>query len=107
MSQGIKFDDGKAALDLIDPHFELEFAQVLTFGAMKYSRDNWKGGMAIGKALAGIRRHLNAIARGEYLDPETGLQHTAHAACGIQFLHYFIRNGLLTVPDDRWSKAEK
>ena len=102
--QGIKKDDGKPALDLIDPEFELDVARVLTFGATKYDVDNWKRGMSLGKALAGVRRHVNAIARGEFTDAETGLQHTAHAACGLQFLHYFIRNGMLDTPDDRWAK---
>ena len=100
--QGIKLDGGKPALDLIDPEFELDVARVLTYGATKYDVDNWKNGMSLGKAMAGVRRHLNAVARGEFIDPETGIQHTAHAACGVMFLHYFIRAEMLTVPDDRW-----
>jgi hypothetical protein len=102
--QGIKFDTGKPALDLIEPFFELDLGQVLTFGALKYDVDNWKRGMSIGKALAGVKRHINAISRGEYTDPETKLQHAAHAACGLMFIHYFVRNGVLDVPDDRWIK---
>ena len=104
LRRGIKKDSGKPALDLIDPEFELEMARVLTEGAKKYAVDNWRNGMSIGKCMAGIRRHLNAIARGEHIDPEWGLQHAAHAACGVMFLHYFIRTGKTNVPDDRWEK---
>lgn len=102
--QGIKHDTGKPALDLIEPYFELDVGSVLTFGAMKYEVDNWKRGMSIGKALAGVLRHCNAIKRGEFFDPETKLQHAAHATCGLMFIHYFVRNGVFDVPDDRWVK---
>lgn len=102
-AQGIKHDTGKPALDLIDPHFKLDVARVLTHGASKYAVDNWKGGMSKGKALAGVLRHLTAFQMGEVNDPETGISHLAHATCGIMFLHYFERTQGYK-PDDRWSK---
>ena len=100
--RGVKNDNQKPPLDLIDPHFEQDVAEVLGYGAMKYELDNWKKGMAVGKLIAGVRRHLNALQRGEYMDPETGFQHMAHAACGIMFLHYQVRTGMVHIPDDRW-----
>ncbi len=103
--QGIKYDAGKPALDLIDPEFELAVGRVLSYGAQKYAIDNWKRGMSLGKALAGVKRHINAISRGDFNDPETGLPHAAHATCGLMFLDYFIRNDMLTVPDDRFQAA--
>ena len=102
--QGQKVDTGKPAIDLIDPFFVEDVAGVLTFGAVKYDLNQWQRGMAIGKAMAGVLRHCFAILRGEYTDPESGKPHAAHAACGLMFVHYFIRNGMLNVPDDRFKK---
>jgi hypothetical protein len=103
-TQGIKKDEGKPALDLIDAHFLEDVGHVLGFGARKYEPDNWKRGMALGKCLAGVLRHTFAILRGEYADPETGLSHAAHATCGLMFAHFYIRTGAVSVPDDRWAK---
>ena len=102
--QGIKFDGGKPAIDLIDPWFVEDVASVLTSGALKYDVDNWKGGMAIGKAMAAALRHLYAVLKGEYTDPESGKSHLAHATCEIMFIHYVIRNKMTSVRDDRWGK---
>lgn len=101
--RGIKKDEGKPAIDLIDPHFIEGVAQVLTFGAKKYEPDNWQKGMYVGKAIAGVLRHVYARLRGEIHDPETQLPHMYHAACGLMFVAYYDRNGI-TKPDDRWGK---
>lgn len=103
-SQGLKFDDGKPPLDLIDAHFLEDVGRVLGYGAKKYDVNQWQKGMSIGKAMAGVLRHCFAILRGEYLDPETKLPHMAHATCGLMFVHWMIRNGKLNVPDDRWGQ---
>ncbi len=100
---GLKHDQGKPPLDLIDAHFIEDVALVLAFGARKYTVDNWKKGMAVGKALGGVLRHTYAVLRGELKDPETGLSHLAHAACGLMFAHNFLRTGNIKA-DDRWLK---
>lgn len=102
-SFGVKKDSGKVALDLIDPDFLEEFGAVLTKGATKYEPDNWRKGMALGKVLAGVERHVLQLRRGIRLDPEWNYSHAAHAACGLMFADYYMRNGVL-VPDDRWSR---
>lgn len=103
-AQGIKKDAGKPALDLIDPYFVIEIGKVLTFGATKYEPGNWRKGMAMGKALAGVLRHVYSMLNGEYADPETGLSHAAHAACGLMFAFYYVHQKMTDVPDDRWTK---
>jgi hypothetical protein len=45
MSQGIKFDDGKPAMELIDAEAMEDLARVLEFGRRKYGAHNWRGGM--------------------------------------------------------------
>lgn len=61
-------------------------AQVMTYGKTKYGSHNWRGGLAWSRLLAAILRHVFAYLGGESKDPETGLSHLAHAACGIMML---------------------
>jgi len=87
---GRKDDAEKPRWDLL-PFDELEdTVRVLTFGAIKYSPDNWKrvpGARC--RYIAAAFRHLVARARGEILDPESGRPHTAHAVCCLLFLAWF------------------
>lgn len=86
--EGRKDDQGKRRYGLI-PHGALgALADVLTFGAKKYAPENWR-------KVANWReryydatiRHLEAWRAGEYLDPETGLPHLAHALACLVFLY--------------------
>lgn len=89
---GIKFDDKKPMFDLIDPYFAEDLARVLTFGAAKYKPNNWqKVKNAKTRYIAALERHINAYKKGEVIDPESGLPHTAHIACNSMFLHYLDR----------------
>lgn len=83
---GIKHDQGKAPLSLIDRHAMEEIGNVLAFGANKYAAHNWRGGLAYSRLLDAAIRHLYAFADGEDIDPESGLSHIAHAGCCIVFL---------------------
>lgn len=85
--QGQKHDAGKARMDLIPPHMELELAKVLAHGAAKYSAENWR--MVAGpraRYIAAAKRHINAMARGEAVDEESGLHHAAHAVACLMFV---------------------
>ena len=86
MNQGLKFDTGKPRMDFIlegMPNALLEIGKVATFGANKYAPHSWRGVEdAQCRYLAALMRHLLADARGEELDPESGLLHLAHAAWG-------------------------
>lgn len=83
---GAKFDNGKPPLGLI-PRQALEAeAQVMAFGANKYGRDNWRGGMDWTRLSDAALRHITAFVDGEDVDPETGLPHLAHARCCLAFL---------------------
>ncbi len=65
----------------------LAVAKVLTFGASKYGPNNWqKLEKFAERYYAGVLRHLFAHGGGETTDPESGLPHLAHAACGALFL---------------------
>ena len=85
---GRKFDGGKLEYGLIPPFALDEMVKVLTFGAQKYERDNWKRVPdAKRRYFDAMQRHLWAWKRGEVNDPETGIHHLAHAACCVFFLY--------------------
>ena len=84
---GQKFDTGKPIIGAIPAHAELAVARVMTFGAQKYARDNWRNIDDIPtRYMDAALRHLNAVRRGETVDPESGEHHLAHAACCILFM---------------------
>lgn len=101
---GIKHDSDKPRMDLLDSTAMEGLATVLTFGSLKYSADNWRGGMPYRRLVAAAFRHLYAFLRGEDNDPESGLPHVDHAACCLMFLSNMTK----TRPDldDRYKGKE-
>lgn len=88
--QGIKNDNDKAMFNLILPEFEKAVAEVLTYGAKKYSPNNWQHvDDGLERYYAALRRHLCAWREGEEIDEESGLSHLAHVATNIMFIMYF------------------
>lgn len=91
---GKKSDQSKPMVSLIDPMWLLDTAAVLSFGAKKYSKDNWKYvDNPNDRYLSAAYRHLLAFQSGEVNDPESGLPHIAHATCCLMFLHYVNSEG--------------
>ena len=82
----VKYDSGKLRIELIPPEVIEGIAAVLTFGAAKYADRNWEKGMPWGRCFAAAMRHLWAWWRGQDKDPESGINHLAHALCCIAFL---------------------
>ena len=84
---GLKYDDNKPRYDLIPKQPLEDIAKVLTFGAGKYSDDNWKK-VESGRAryYSATIRHIEAWRAGENLDSESGLPHLAHAMATLMFL---------------------
>jgi hypothetical protein len=79
-------------MSLLDPLFELGMAKVLTFGAHKYSKNNWMNcDEPFARYYSALRRHLAAYATGSRADGETGLSHLYHAAVCLMFLAHFER----------------
>jgi hypothetical protein len=103
--EGVKHDQDKPMLNLIDPQAIEGLAAVLTFGAKKYAADNWRGGINNSRLIASLLRHLFAIMRGEYIDPESGLPHIDHVGCNWMFLS----NNLKNRPDlnDSWFNEQR
>lgn len=104
-STGVKFDQDKPRVDLLDSLALEGIAKVLGFGAKKYAAHNWRGGIAYSRLMGAAMRHLFAIQRGEDVDPESGLPHVDHLGCCWMFLS----NMMKTRPDldDRWKEEKK
>jgi hypothetical protein len=84
---GRKFDGGKLEYGLLPPKALQDIVEVLTFGAQKYERDNWKCVPdAKRRYFDALQRHLWAWKNGEQIDVESGLHHLAHAGCCLMFL---------------------
>lgn len=84
---GSKHDTGKPLMGAVPPNALLAVARVLTFGAEKYGRDNWRQvENAETRYLDAALRHINAYQRGEAVDPESGESHLAHAVCSLMFM---------------------
>jgi hypothetical protein len=88
MSQlGMKFDHGKPRYDLVPWAALDDVVRVLTYGAQKYADNNWQH--VEGKEQrypAAAMRHISAYLQGQKYDPETGLNHMAHAICSLLFI---------------------
>lgn len=98
--RGSRYNTGKPRMDLLDPIAVHGLVAVLTKGAEKYTAHNWRQGLPYMEIIASMQRHIFAIAAGEDVDPETGLQHADHIQCNAMFLS----NMMKTRPDmdDRW-----
>lgn len=87
----LKFDSAKPMMDLLldgCPHALEGVGAVLTYGFKKYGgKHGWKSlEDAVKRYEAAMIRHQLAKAKGEVIDPESGLPHSFHIACNALFL---------------------
>lgn len=92
--KGIKHDDGKPPVGLVPHDAILAIAEVLDFGAKKYTSWNWAGGFEWSRLIDAAYRHLGKWKEGEDTDPESGLSHLSHALCCLVFLSVHERRNL-------------
>lgn len=90
--EGLKLDTGKLPWELLPWDGLAEIVKVLRFGANKYAARNWEKGIDYSRVFGAILRHVTAWFMGQTNDPETGLNHLAHAGCEVLFvLTYSVR----------------
>tara|TARA_A100001515_G_scaffold141870_1_gene139526 strand:+ start:132 stop:449 length:318 start_codon:yes stop_codon:yes gene_type:complete len=83
---GIKYDAGKPEYGLIPAHALEEVVKVLTFGANKYDRENWRKLEHLQRRyFDAAQRHMWATKRNEIADPESGRHHIAHSIVCLLF----------------------
>lgn len=90
--KGVKFDSEKPDLSLLPKDALIEITRVLEFGARRYGRDNFKLGIEINRLIAAAMRHILSFNEGETLDPDSGLNHAAHAATNLMFVLWMLKN---------------
>lgn len=85
---GARYNVGKPPISMVlDADQAIKgAADVLAFGAEKYSRGNWLGGLSHVEIVDSLMRHLMAYNKGEDIDPESGLRHVDHITCNALFL---------------------
>lgn len=88
MTKGIKFDSEKPDYSLLPFAPIDDVVRVLTYGAKKYDRDNWRH-VERYRYEAAMMRHISSYMQGEKYDHETGINHLAHAMCSLIFLMEF------------------
>lgn len=95
---GSRFNRGKNRVELV-PHEAIKgIAEVLTYGAEKYTTynedgsikqdgaNNWRNGLDWMGVLASALRHLEEFRSGNDFDEESGLLHVNHALTNLAFL---------------------
>lgn len=83
---GKRFNSGKPQLSYLPLDYLTDCANVLQFGAEKYSRNGFRTGFKETSILDSMLRHIAALQRGEIIDPESGLPHIGHIQCNALFL---------------------
>ena len=89
-----KFDGDKTKWHLLPWEIIKGIAEVMTFGANKYTENGWKevprGEDRYWSALMRHRMAMNGIGqKKEYTDKDSGLPHWAHFCCNAIFIGYF------------------
>tara|TARA_B110000977_G_C11021453_1_gene471486 strand:- start:347 stop:745 length:399 start_codon:yes stop_codon:yes gene_type:complete len=85
-AKGLKYDDTKPEMYLLPPLATLEVGKILTYGANKYSPDNWrKLDNLQNRYTSAAMRHILKHMSGEENDKETDVSHLAHAICCLMF----------------------
>jgi len=93
-NEAIKHDTTKNRLELIPPEAIEAMGEAMTYGANKYSADNWSNGFEYRRLIGAALRHINAFNSGEDLDPESGLSHISHGLACLAMLSAHIQGGL-------------
>lgn len=88
----IRLNIGKARMDLVPTSLIESVAEVLTYGATKYSERQWEWGNKFSVPYASLMRHLIAWWGGENRDKESGLPHTYHIAMNAAMLIEYEKN---------------
>ena len=86
-----KHDEDKAPLVhmLEVPRAMAGMCEVIAYGATKYEKNNWRKATSIEdqeRCMSACLRHITSYHRGEFVDPDTGLHHLAHAITNLAFL---------------------
>lgn len=87
-----RYNSGKNRLGLVPTELIEEVGKVMSYGAAKYSPDNWRKGLSWMGVIDSLERHLLAFKKGEDIDLESNCLHLGHMGCNIAFLLNYMKN---------------
>jgi len=91
---GVKYDQEKLRFSLVPWREFIEVVKVLMHGSHKYEDHNWQRvPNARERYFNAMMRHVMAWWNDEVNDPETKLNHLAHAICCALFLMWADKEG--------------
>lgn len=89
--KALRYNEGKPDWTLLDYKSLLPLVDVMTYGATKYDRDNWKLQCDNpNQHLQSCMRHLIALIDGEEFDKESGFRHSGHIMANMMFWNYHV-----------------
>jgi len=86
MGGGLRYNKGKAQINLVPSSLIFAVAKVFEYGTKKYKKNNWREGMSWSDVNDCLQRHMLKWLDGEECDEESGLPHLYHAATNIAML---------------------
>lgn len=89
---GTKYDEGKLEWDMIPFDILEGLVKIYMMGRDKYTKNNWKKGIATTRLFNAAMRHMIASFNGEDLDPESGLPHNTHAIWNLIAMEWMRKN---------------
>lgn len=95
---GKKYDHQKPKYSTVPTLAMKEVMKAFTYGATKYGKHNYSGGMEYSRYVDAAIRHINAFLECEDID-ESGNTHLSHAVASLMMLMDNIALG--TGTDDR------
>ncbi len=86
----VKDDSGKTRYELLPWDSLKQVADVFGYGAEKYFDNSWRtqDAATYNRTFGSIMRHLTEWQMGQDIDPESGLNHLAHAVSQLLILMY-------------------
>lgn len=103
--KAIKFDQDKPNMTHVPKDAMFAMAKAFTYGASKYSDDNFREGMAVRRSIAAALRHIYQALDDGDIDQESGCEHLGSAMASLAMALYTIHNK--PEFDDRYFKKNK
>lgn len=86
----------KLPLQLVPAAASRDMALALAHGAAKYGKWNWRdAGIVLSTYIGALRRHVDALAEGEWINPDSGLPHIAHILAGAAIVSDAFENDMI------------
>lgn len=108
-AEKLKNDEGKPEYDRLNWGVLAEINAVHKMGDEKYTRDSWKQGIELSRLCNAIIRHTSKLLAGQFIDEESGLNHSSHIAASAEMITYYLQNSerYANIIKDHLQKTER